>query len=88
LLFKTLFYPWRKYQWFYGRGFEVGRFLQVFISNLISRMFGALIRSLLILIGVLVEIFVALAGAVILIFWLVLPVLLLCGLWFGFKVLF
>ena len=88
ILLKTLFYPWRKYQWFYGRGFEVGKYLQVFISNLISRILGAMIRSLLILIGLLAEVFIALAGATVLVFWLALPILLLFGLWFGFKALF
>lgn len=88
LLFKTLFSPWHKYQWFYGKGFELGERLQVFLSNLISRLFGAAIRLSFILVGVLVEIFIVLVGIAAIIFWLVMPALLVMGLWFGFKALF
>src|SRR4030042_5932211 len=72
LLCKTLFSPWRRYQWSYGRGFELGRYLQVCFSNLMSRLLGAIIRFLLIIIGILVEIFIILVGAAIFIFWVAL----------------
>jgi len=88
LLFKTLFFPWRRYQWSYGRGFDIGRFFQVLFSNLTSRVIGATIRFFLILIGVAAEIFIVLAGIIVFLGWLLLPVLLLAGLWFGFKLLF
>ncbi len=88
LLFKTLFSPWRRYQWSYGRGFDFGRYFQAFLSNLISRIIGAIIRTFLILIGIMVEIFILLAGIIVLLGWLALPLLLIRGLWFGFKLLF
>ena len=88
LLFKTLFSHWRKYQWSYGRGFDIKRYAEVFFSNLISRVIGATIRFFLILIGVAAEIFIVLAGIIVFLGWLLLPVLLLAGLWFGFKLLF
>jgi len=88
LLLKTLFSHWRKYQWSYGRGFDIKRYAEVFFSNLISRVIGAIIRFFLILIGVAAEIFIVLAGIIVFLGWLLLPVLLLAGLWFGFKLLF
>ena len=88
LLLKTLFSHWRKYQWSYGRGFDIKRYAEVFFSNLISRVIGATIRFFLILIGVAAEIFIVLAGIIVFLGWLLLPVLLLAGLWFGFKLLF
>jgi len=88
LLLKTLFSHWRKYQWSYGRGFDIKRYAEVFFSNLISRVIGAIIRFFLILIGVVAEIFIVLAGIIVFLGWLLLPVLLLAGLWFGFKLLF
>ena len=88
LLLKTLFSHWRKYQWSYGRGFDIKRYAEVFFSNLISRVIGAIIRFFLILIGVVAEIIIVLAGIIVFLGWLLLPVLLLAGLWFGFKVLF
>jgi len=88
LLLKTLFSHWRRYQWSYGRGFDIKRYAEVFFSNLISRVIGAIIRFFLILIGVVAEIIIVLAGIIVFLGWLLLPVLLLAGLWFGFKLLF
>jgi len=88
LLLKTLFSHWRKYQWSYGRGFDIKRYAEVFFSNLISRIIGAIIRLFLVIIGIITEIFIVLAGIIVFLGWLLLPVLLLAGLWFGFKVLF
>lgn len=85
LLLRTLFTPWRKYQWSYGRGFDIKRYLEAFFSNLISRTLGAIVRGVLILIGILIEIFIIFGGAAILIAWLLLPILLIGGLYFGFR---
>jgi hypothetical protein len=88
LLIKTLFSPWRKYEIFYGRAFDVRRYFEVFFSNLIFRILGAIIRSVLILIGLLVQIFIIFVGVIILISWLFLPVFLILGFYYGFKILF
>ena len=87
LLIKTFFSHWRKYRWFYGRGFDLGRYLEVFFSNLISRILGAIVRSFLIFIGLVTEIFVFLGGLIILIIWLISPILLIIGLILGFKII-
>jgi len=88
LLIKTFFSHWRRYQWSYGRGFEIGRYLEVFFSNLISRVLGAVVRSFLIFFGLIVEIFIVLAGFIVFIGWLVMPALLVAGLVFGLKIVF
>jgi len=49
LLFKTLFSHWRKYRWFYPKGFDIGKYIEVFFSNLISRILGAILRIFLII---------------------------------------
>ena len=72
----------------YGRGFDIGRYFVTFFSNLIFRGLGAALRIFLILIGLLVEIFIVFAGIIIFLGWLVLPVLLIAGLWFGVKIIF
>lgn len=87
LLLKTLFSPWRRYQFTYGKGFDIGRYFTVFFSNLIFRLLGAVMRGFLIIIGLLVEIFIIFAGAILFFGWLVLPAILIAGLIFGFKVL-
>ena len=88
LLLKTLFSPWRKYSYSYGRGFNLGKFLEVFIFNVISRILGAMMRSVLIAFGLFTEIVVILAGAFVFLGWLILPFLLIFGLYYGFKILF
>ena len=88
LLIKTFFSHWRKYKWSYGRGFDLGRYLEAFISNLISRTIGAFLRSFLILIGILTEIFIIFMGAALFLLWIILPALLIGGLIFGLTVVF
>jgi len=88
LLIRTLLSPWHKYYWSYPRGFYPGKYLEVFISNLISRVIGAISRIFLIIFGVLAEIFIVFAGIIILFGWLILPALLIAGLIFGIKIIF
>jgi hypothetical protein len=88
LLLKTFFSHWRRYKWSYGKGFYPGRYLEAFFSNMISRTLGTIIRSCLIFIGFLVEVFILLVGIVVFFGWLILPFLLLAGLIFGIKILF
>ncbi|NCO80328.1 hypothetical protein GW869_00915 [bacterium] len=87
LLLKSFFSPWRRYNMPYGRGFDIGKYLETLISNLIFRFLGLVMRSFLIIIGLLVEIFIIFAGAILFFGWLVLPAILIAGLIFGFKVL-
>jgi hypothetical protein len=79
LLLKTFFSHWRKYRWSYGKGFDVGRYFEAFFSNLISRILGAIMRSILIFLGLVTEIFVFLSGIILFVGWLVLPALLILG---------
>lgn len=87
LLLKTLFSPWRGYSYSYGRGFDFNRYIEAFFSNLIFKILGAVIRSALIFIGLLTQVFIFFAGVIILIGWLLLPVFLIAGLIFGFRIL-
>jgi len=88
LLLKTLFSHWRRYRWAYPKGFDIGKYLETFFSNLISRILGAILRFFLIIIGILVEIFIIFAGIIIFFGWLVLPILLIVSLIRGFQILF
>ena len=88
LLLKSLFSHWHKYSWAYPRGFYIGKYLEVFISNLISRILGAVLRTFLIIFGILAEIFVIFAGVIVFLGWLLLPALLIVGLVFGIKTIF
>lgn len=88
LLIKTFFSHWRRYQWSYGRGFDIGRYFEVFFSNLISRILGAIVRSFLLIIGLIVEFFIIAGGLIVFLSWLILPAILIAGLIFGFKIIF
>ena len=88
LLLKTLFSPWRRYHWAYGSRFDIKKNLQVLLSNLASRAIGAMIRFFLLAIGIIVEAFIFFIGAVIILGWLILPILLIFGLWHGFRIMF
>lgn len=88
LLLKTFFSHWRRYEWSYGRGFDLGRWAYTFVSNMISRVLGAMMRSILIFTGLFLEVFIFLAGIIVFFSWLILPVLIILGFWLGFKVLF
>lgn len=87
ILLKTLFSPWRRYIWSYGRGFDVKIYLEAALSNLISRSIGLIVRVFLIFTGLSVEIFIILAGIIIFFSWILLPAFLILGFYYGFKIL-
>jgi hypothetical protein len=87
-LLKTLFSPWRQYYWTYGRGFDIGRYIQVFFSNIVTRLIGATIRSVVVVVGLLVEIFILAVGPVVLAVWFLLPVFCVWSVKTGITMLF
>jgi len=87
LLLKTLFAHWRRYKWVRGRGFDLGEYLGVLSSNLISRTLGFIMRTILITIGLIAETLILFIGITVLIGWIALPALLIIGVWFGFKLI-
>jgi len=88
LLLRTFFSHWRRYQYSYGQGFSFKTYFEAFTFNMISRILGALMRSVLIILGLLSEVFVVLTGIFVFFFWLILPILIVSGFYFGFKILF
>ena len=88
LLIRSFFSPWRRYSVPYGRGFDIGKYFETLISNLIFRFLGAAMRSFLIIGGLIFEVLIIFAGIIIFLSWLVLPAILILGLWYGFRILF
>jgi len=88
VLLRTLFAYWRKYSWEHSRGFDLVNYLEVAISNAISRILGAIMRIFLIFIGLTVEIFVLFLGGIIFLTWLVLPALIVFLFYHGVRILF
>lgn len=87
ILLKTFFSHWRQYKWSYGRGFDISRYLEAFFSNLISRILGAIMRAILIFIGILSEIFIVFFGLILFLGWVFLPVFIIYGLYFSIKII-
>ncbi|MFQ6049986.1 MAG: hypothetical protein ACE5J0_03060 [Candidatus Paceibacterales bacterium] len=87
LLIKTFFSPWRRYRWTYPRGLDIGKYFETFFSNLISRILGAILRFPLIIVGCLAEIFIFFAGFIVFLGWLLLPLILILGIYHGFRIL-
>ena len=79
LLFKTFFSPWRRYRWKYPKGFDAVEFLNTFISNIFSRILGAIMRTGLIIMGILFQIITAIAGIIVFIGWILMPFIIITG---------
>jgi len=86
-LLKTLFAPWRKYKESYGRGFDFKRYFEAFTFNLTSRILGAIVRLIIIFIGLIFEVFIFVAGIIALFTWIFLSILLIIIFYVGFKFL-
>jgi len=82
LLLKTFLAPWRRYNWKYPRGFYIKEFFNTFISNAVSRILGAIMRTFLIIAGALFQVFVASAGLIVFIGWLLVPFIIASGILF------
>jgi len=87
LLLKTLFSPWRRYAWGYPKGFDVKVILENFVSNIISRVLGAIVRLFLIIAGAFVQVGIFLGGAILIAIWILLPLICLGGLLFSFGLI-
>ncbi|MBI3337349.1 MAG: hypothetical protein HY005_01845 [Candidatus Staskawiczbacteria bacterium] len=73
LLLRTLFSPWRRYNWIYPKVFDIKEFFNTFISNIFSRILGALCRIVLIMVGFVAQIFIFITGAAVILLWLLIP---------------
>jgi hypothetical protein len=86
-LLKTFFYHWHKYFWQYPRGLDIPKIVEVFLSNMISRVIGMITRSFLILVGIIYEVFVLFFGFLIFILWFLLPIILFFIFIYGINIL-
>lgn len=87
LLLKTFLSPWRKYNWRYPKGFDIGKIFETLTSNIFSRFLGAIVRTCLIIGGVIFQAFILVAGLALFLGWLLLPVFCLAGLLFVFGII-
>ncbi|MBU6415043.1 hypothetical protein KGQ34_02280 [Patescibacteria group bacterium] len=74
-LSRTLFSPWHRIVESYGRGFDPGEFFFTLAGNLISRVIGAGVRAVVIVVGLLVSFTALVSGLCFIIIWFVMPLL-------------
>jgi len=86
-LLRTFFSHWKRYSYSYGKSFNIGRYFEAFTFNAMSRVIGAILRTFVIIIGLIVEVILFLAGAIIVLGWIFLPFILIYGLIYGFKLI-
>lgn len=79
LLLKTFFSPWRKYRWQYSKRFDIGEFFSTLVSNIFSRVLGAMMRFVLIIAGIFFQVFVVISGLVVFVAWLFVPLIVIAG---------
>ena len=79
LLLKTFFSPWRRYKWRYPKSFDLVEFLNTLLSNIFSRIIGAIMRIVLIIIGILFQIIVVFTGLIIFLGWILIPFIIIAG---------
>lgn len=88
ILFKTLFYPWRRLSEEYRPGFDPANWFASSVVNLIMRGVGVLIRLPVILTGLVAVLAGVLVGLILFIVWLLLPIIFLSILIWAFYLMF
>jgi len=83
LLFKNFIDPWKRMTNSYPKHFSFKEYFYAFLTNLIIRIVGALLRFVLILIGLTCYILFALLYPLIIIVWICLPLIIFTLLWTG-----
>jgi hypothetical protein len=84
LLLSTLFSPWRRNAWRFPKIFDIQEYANVVISNVFSRIIGFILRIVLIITGAIFQVIVLIAGILVIIFWLLIPFIII----FGIAILF
>lgn len=86
-LLLSFFSPWRRYSMPYSKGFDIKQWWESFTFNVFSRFMGMMLRTFLILFGLLIEILVFVIGVLFFVIWPVFPFLLIGAFALGFSFL-
>ena len=77
ILFRTLFSPFKRLKEYSKGGLDIGSFFESLVVNIIMRLVGFILRSIIILIGLSALTFTIFLGIVFFFLWLVLPFLII-----------
>jgi len=84
-LLSTLFSPWRRYNFSYGKRISFSETIENISFNIFSRIVGMIMRILLITFGIFSQILTILFGTVVVFLWVFLPIIITLGLTFSIK---
>lgn len=86
-LFYSLFAPWKRMTQERKQGFQIEDIAAFIIINLLSRLLGAFLRTIIIVAGLFVLTLVIIVGAFTYVFWLLAPLTIIASFIFGFSML-
>lgn len=86
VLIKTFFSPWHRIVLYYPKSFSIEGYYATFISNLFSRFIGMIARSIFIIFGFAISVFVFLLGFFVILIWILMPAIFLYLLFYLFDV--
>jgi hypothetical protein len=75
LLFSNFFDPWKRMSDRYPTNFNIKEYFYAFITNIIVRVFGMIMRSFLIIIGLGAYVLLAILYPLIILLWILLPLI-------------
>lgn len=85
-LLASFFAPWKGDLEDYGRGLDIKKYFNAFLGNMISRALAALIRLIIIVVGLFLALITFFIGFLILVVWLLLPVIVVGGVLYAIGV--
>jgi len=87
-LLKTYFSHWHRYRFSYGKGFNPALWAEAFVGNMMSRIVGMILKTFILVFGIIFEVFVFFAGLIMIFAWFLLPIILLAGFFISLDLLF
>ncbi|PJE64646.1 MAG: hypothetical protein COU90_02280 [Candidatus Ryanbacteria bacterium CG10_big_fil_rev_8_21_14_0_10_43_42] len=88
ILLRTFFSPFRRTSESYGKGFDPKRYAETFVINIVTRLVGVAVRSILLFIAFFLQAAMLLFGAFLFGIFLLTPVIIPLGLVSGLIVMF
>jgi hypothetical protein len=86
LLLRTLFSPWKRMT-DDGKPRSIEAYMEAFVMNVMSRIFGAIVRTTIILVGIMALCLGVIALVTMLVFWLFAPFILAYSFFYGIALL-
>ncbi len=87
ILLKTLLSPWKRMGETYTKSSGLSAFFETLVINTIMRIVGLIIRTVILLLGVSVFIISIPIGIILFSFWLLLPLVILSGIFIGLALI-